>query len=280
VVAVAAQPEGGGRKLTVHAPRVVAACGTFLSPQLLRSNGIGRGNRHLGRHLTIHPASKVVAEFDEVINSWEGIPQAYCLDAFHDDGIMFEGIAMPPDLGPAATPFSGQRLAHYIKRYRNMSTFGFMIRDTAEGRLVRLPLLGYAYRYSLTATDVRRVKKAVAFLARLFLNGGARRVYPMVASRANEFTTLEDVDRFEQSPLQASAIEMMAFHPLGTCRMAATPELGVCGPWHEVFGTPGLHICDGSAVPTALGVNPQETIMALATRLAEHLLDGRLSESQ
>jgi choline dehydrogenase-like flavoprotein len=33
-----------------------------------------------------------------------------------------------------------------------------------------------------------------------------------------------------------------------------------------------LYVCDGSAVPTALGVNPQLTIMALATRLADRLL--------
>jgi choline dehydrogenase-like flavoprotein len=33
----------------------------------------------------------------------------------------------------------------------------------------------------------------------------------------------------------------------------------------------GVYVCDGSAVPTALGVNPQLTIMALSTRLGEHL---------
>ena len=35
----------------------------------------------------------------------------------------------------------------------------------------------------------------------------------------------------------------------------------------------GVYVADGSVVPGALGVNPQLTIMALATRLAFHLLD-------
>jgi choline dehydrogenase-like flavoprotein len=66
----------------------------------------------------------------------------------------------------------------------------------------------------------------------------------------------------------------MAFHPLGTARMAARPADGVLGPDGTVHGVPGLHVCDGAAVPGALGVNPQLTIMALATRLADRLLEA------
>jgi choline dehydrogenase-like flavoprotein len=61
-------------------------------------------------------------------------------------------------------------------------------------------------------------------------------------------------------------------HPLGTARMADSPDLGVVNADGEVFGHPGLYVADGAAVPTALGVNPSLTIAALAERVATGLV--------
>ena len=64
----------------------------------------------------------------------------------------------------------------------------------------------------------------------------------------------------------------MAFHPLGTARADARASHGVTDGDLALHGVAGLHVADGSVVPSALGVNPQLTIMALATRLAFRLL--------
>ena len=64
----------------------------------------------------------------------------------------------------------------------------------------------------------------------------------------------------------------MAFHPLGSARAGARPEAAVVDGDLRLHGAQGIHVADGSVVPSALGVNPQITIMALATRLAFHLL--------
>ena len=64
----------------------------------------------------------------------------------------------------------------------------------------------------------------------------------------------------------------MAFHPLGTARADACATRGVVDGDLAVHGVRGVHVADGSVVPSALGVNPQMTIMALATRLAFRLL--------
>nr|MDQ4042062.1 GMC oxidoreductase [Actinomycetota bacterium] len=47
-----------------------------------------------------------------------------------------------------------------------------------------------------------------------------------------------------------------ASHPLGGCRMAESPALGVTDHSGAVFGYEGLYCVDSSVVPTSLGVNP------------------------
>jgi len=55
-------------------------------------------------------------------------------------------------------------------------------------------------------------------------------------------------------------------HLLGGAVISDAPAKGVVDPWHRVWGYPGLHIVDGSAVSANLGVNPSLTITAQAER--------------
>ena len=57
-------------------------------------------------------------------------------------------------------------------------------------------------------------------------------------------------------------------HILGGACMASAQDAGVVDTGHEVFGHAGLYVCDGSVVPSNLGVNPSLTIIALAERFA------------
>ena len=47
----------------------------------------------------------------------------------------------------------------------------------------------------------------------------------------------------------------------------------------KLWGLEGLFVADGSIVPTSLGVNPQLSIMAMATRIAWKLRERRLPPS-
>jgi cholesterol oxidase len=55
-------------------------------------------------------------------------------------------------------------------------------------------------------------------------------------------------------------------HFLGGCAIGDSAETGVIDPYQRVYGHPGLHIADGSAISANLGVNPSLTITAQAER--------------
>jgi cholesterol oxidase len=58
----------------------------------------------------------------------------------------------------------------------------------------------------------------------------------------------------------------MTAHFLGGCVIGESASRGVVDPYHRVYGYPGLHVVDGSAVSANLGVNPSLTITAQAER--------------
>ena len=55
-------------------------------------------------------------------------------------------------------------------------------------------------------------------------------------------------------------------HFIGGCTIGATAESGVVDPYQRVYGHPGLHVADGSAITANLGVNPSLSITAQAER--------------
>ena len=55
-------------------------------------------------------------------------------------------------------------------------------------------------------------------------------------------------------------------HFIGGCAIGDSPETGVIDPYQRVYGHPGLHVVDGSAISANLGVNPSLTITAQAER--------------
>lgn len=63
-------------------------------------------------------------------------------------------------------------------------------------------------------------------------------------------------------------------HSLGGAHLADAPERGVVSPEGEVFHYPGLHVADGSVIPTAIGFHPVMTISAVAERIAEAVAHG------
>ena len=274
--AVEASTRAGGR-VRVECDLVVVACGAIHTPLLLRRNGLGLESGELGRNLAIHPATAVRAEFDEEIDMARGVPQSYYIDEFADEGIMFEGAAGPPDYLAMSFPFSRERHRELMLRYRHLSQFGVMVSDSSRG-FVRERAGRVEIRYELLPADVELFRRGIELLAELYWEAGARRVFLPVAGHAEECEP--DPRPLRDVRLRAPDLTLMGFHPLGTARADASPARGVVDGDFRVHGVEGVYVADASAVPSALGVNPQITIMALATRLAFRLLGKPAPEDE
>lgn len=256
--------------VTVDAKAVVVSCGSLLSPSFLRWSGLK--NRHIGRHLQIHPAGRVVALMDEVVEGWKGVSQGAYVDDFEDEGIMLEGVMVHPSLMLAALPGVGAAHKEMALNYRNLAAFGVMVHDETEGRVLKgyhpKRRKGVLATYMIKRSDADKLKRGIAYLSRIFFAAGARRVYTGISSMP-VLNTMEDADRLLKHRIKPNHIETMAFHPLGTCRMAAGPALGAVDKYGESFEVKNLYVADGSIIPTSLGVNPQITIMAVSNLVAD-----------
>jgi choline dehydrogenase-like flavoprotein len=264
-----------GAHVNIRARATVLACGTLLTPLLLQKHGLDRGLPHVGRNLSIHPATIVSALFDEQIEMYNAIPQGYCVDEFQREGILLLGASAPLDFGAAHFTFVGRKLMDVMDHYDRVASFGVMVEDASRGRVRLGPGGRPLILYWLGREERARLLRGVEITARIFQAAGAREVYPSLHGH-RVLRDANDLARLRSARPAARDFLLSAFHPLGTCRMARTKKDGVVSPDHEVFGRPGLFIADGSVVPSALAVNPQVTIMALATRAAERI-DARLS---
>lgn len=259
-------------RFRVRAPLVVAACGTLHTPLLLHRSGVGKRSGVLGKNCTVHPAARIVARFDDRLNGWDGALQSVYSDHFAKEGIKLVGVYSAPNVLAAGLPGVGPELRRRARQLPFCGVFGAMIHDEGGGTVRpgpgREPMLWYA----MAPRDLARLRRAMTILAEVAIAAGAREVFsPVFGFPA--ITSVEQARALEKERIDARRIECMAFHPLGSARVANDPRGGVVDQNGEAYDLPGLFVADGSILPTSIGVNSQVPIMAMATRIAWRLAE-------
>lgn len=267
---VAQDSRGRDRHIRIRAKRVILAGGAMCSPQMLLRQNLGNKSGQVGRNLTLHPSGPSVALYDRLIEGHKYIPQTAYSHEFLKEGLMLLNAHADPHMMPATTGLLGQRLMRVFEQSSHVACNGFLLAEEARGRIRLDPQGRTLMTYNLTKHDVKRIHRAQVLLAEMHFAAGAKEVFPGI----NPAITLFDrksLDSFAKRRLGAGDFLLTSYHPLGTCRMSPDPRKGVVDLNHQVHDVPGLHVVDGSSVSGPLGVNPQLTIMAYATRAAEKI---------
>jgi choline dehydrogenase-like flavoprotein len=151
----------------------------------------------------------------------------------------------------------GERLVSYLERYPNFAVLG------TEGDC--LPYESNRVELSDELDEYGVPRPKVTF------NYGE-----------NEKAMRETIHRLGREILEAAGAEEVLIsegndHTMGGCRMGNDPKTSVVDQNLKAHDHANLFICDASVFVTSGGAQPSQTIMALATRLAEHLSGKRVA---
>jgi long-chain-alcohol oxidase len=272
----------GGHRLVVGARAVVAAAGAVETPALLLRSGLGG---QVGRNLRLHPGTAAMGLFDEPVRWWEGTLQArYSAELRRRHGPyapIFETVPVHPGTAAVALPWrSAADHRALMERSASMSLVGVLCRDAGAGR-VRVDRDGSPrVRWRLAAGDEARMAAGLAAAGEVLAAAGAGQVLslhgrglafrpgPPEAHRAWAEAT-------RRAGFGGGRAALFSYHQMGSCRIGTDPATSAVGPDHQTHEVEGLYVADASLFPTASGVNPMLSVMALAHRAAG-LLAARL----
>lgn len=184
-------------------------------------------------------------------------------------------------------------------RYRHFAAYISVTRDRDSGRVYADPTTdNLQIEYTPSAFDRAHTLEGVLALCKILYVAGAKEIRPFInglepfvredsALRLAGTTSADSgeaeggEDQIGKDPAfvawLAEARRLGAVlgnapfssaHQMGTCRMSGSESEGVVNPQGNVWGTEGLYVADSSVFPSASGVNPMITVMAIADWIA------------
>jgi choline dehydrogenase-like flavoprotein len=169
-------------------------------------------------------------------------------------------------------PQRGRELGTLMQSYDKMVLAGMLCEDTATGRVRTIDGKPQAF-YQLNEHDASNLQKGVSLLSELLFAAGAKRIM-LPFHGAKDLYSADDARRLLDQQISAKGWEVVTVHMMGTAAMGTDRSTAVTDTHGLVYDADRLMVADASLFPTPIGVNPMETIMALATRCAAHVIDN------
>jgi choline dehydrogenase-like flavoprotein len=271
------------RKVIINAKRIIVSGGTMQSPLLLLRSGLK--NPQIGRNLHVHPVGFLGAVYDEEINPWDGAILTSVVGEYENldgkgHGAKLEATNMIPSSWLTWLAWKGG-LTYKLSaaRMKHMAGYISISRDRDTGRVYADPVDGRVrFQYSPSKFDKNHILEGLVALAKIQYVEGASEIFTVIpgvstfvrdpaAPRGDgindeRFQAWLDEIRAVGFPTPESSF--LSAHQMGTCRMSALEKDGVVDSRGRVWGTEGLYVADASVFPSASGVNPMVTNMAIS----------------
>ncbi len=242
--------EKDGSEGKYRGKRLVLAAGAIGNSRLLLASGYGAKLPWLGRGFFTHPQEMVLALYSEPVDAFKGAFQTMKSDEprFRRDGFKLENVFAPPVGLAMLLPEMGARHQELMERLRHFACIEVAVRDTCEGRISLGPKGATRIEKDWNAEDRRRRAAGLDAIGRIFRSTGAERVLP------GKFA--------------------IGLHLMGGCALGTDAETSVVGEDFRLHGEKNVYAADSSIFPSAPGLNPSLTILALSLRAASEILKG------
>jgi choline dehydrogenase-like flavoprotein len=163
-----------------------------------------------------------------------------------------------------------------------------IVRDQDGGRVTVSRSGRPRVEYRISRRDAATARRGLLAMARMARAGGADRLVALGTpaawhdvlphtDRASERDWDAYLDRLASFDFAPNRGSLFSAHQMGTARAGSDQRRSACDPYGRVRADAkgalvhGLYVADGSLAPTAIGVNPMVTIMALAARVADSI---------
>jgi choline dehydrogenase-like flavoprotein len=270
-------PEWTPGDYLVRADRVVLAGGSVGSSALLLRSGFRSKLPHLGHGFTCHPAFILVGEHPEPITNDVGHPKSFYLDRAEAEGWVLETCMYFPFVTAKNLTGFGSDHAAFLSAFERLQMILVLACDEAvASNRITVDRRGKpVVHYTFTPQVRDRLASATRASARIFFAAGARRVHAPVANPTT--LTPGDVDRLDTvvdaRHFQPGRTSVSAAHLMGGCAMGRDASDSVTDHRGRVHDQPWLWVADASLFPDSVEINPYLTVMALADKAADDLID-------
>ncbi len=276
VNAVAIDGQGAQRPVSVRAGLVVAAAGAIQTPLLFQDNALGNSSGLVGYNYACHPSTFMLGEHEDIVDSWTGATVTTYAGNIEDPNatgsfLLEAGVGGPLAIATASDGGVGKQFTGFLERTRHMMACVTLIHDHNVGRVYRDDGRK-RIDYDLDDRDFASMKEAFRNAAKIYFAAGCERVYLPVARR----TVIEreaDVDStIDALRNEKHQYKMYSYHPQGTMRMGRDPNESVVDPHGKMHDLDNVYVVDASLFPTSLLVNPQESVYAMASYIADGIV--------
>jgi len=265
---------GSFQRIRIRKALIVSA-GAIASSRFLMRSGVG--GEGVGRFLSCNFAIPPLVTFENPVNAFDGVQMP--LHALSDYGeAIYETSFNMPGSYAISFPLYFDPHAGMMDSYAKSVNFTALVWSDPAGSvsLKRDVLFGRAIQWDQTPNDLLRIKRALATIIRVAREAGAKRVIlptlPPVEVPMDAFVE-ERIKDMERVINHKKYINFITAHPQGGNMMAAdTFNERVADLDFRVRGCENLFVCDASVFPRGVRVNPQWTIMALASKASGHIM--------